>query len=85
MRPASVLVDVAIDPGGGVETARPTTHAEPGHEVDGIVRYCVANMPGAVPVTSTRAPTSATPPYVRAGEIVSAPVAQAYAEEHVAT
>ena len=65
MRPASVIVDVAIDQGGCVETARPTTHAEPVYEVDGIVHYCVGNMPGAVPVTSTRALTNATLPYVR--------------------
>jgi alanine dehydrogenase len=65
MRPASVIVDVAIDQGGCVETARPTTHAQPVHEVDGIVHYGVANMPGAVPVTSTRALTNATLPYVR--------------------
>jgi alanine dehydrogenase len=65
MRPASVIVDVAIDQGGCVETARPTTHAEPVYEEDGIVHYCVANMPGAVPVTSTRALTNATLPYVR--------------------
>jgi len=103
MKPGSVLVDVAIDQGGCFETSRPTTHLEPTYEVDGIVHYCVANMPGAVPATSTRALTNATLPYVRriadlgvdaalaadpglarglnvaAGEIVYAPVAEAFA------
>ena len=60
MRPGSVIVDVAVDQGGCVETARPTTHSDPVYEVDGIVHYCVANMPGAVPATSPR--RSATPP-----------------------
>ncbi|HWI21922.1 MAG TPA: alanine dehydrogenase [Baekduia sp.] len=60
----AVLVDVAIDQGGCFETSRPTTHTEPTYEVDGIVHYCVANMPGAVPVTSTQALTNATLPYV---------------------
>jgi alanine dehydrogenase len=64
MRPGSVLVDVAIDQGGCFETSRPTTHAEPTYQVDGIIHYCVANMPGAVPVTSTQALTDATLPYV---------------------
>jgi alanine dehydrogenase len=64
MKPGSVLVDVAIDQGGCFETSRPTTHSEPTYEVDGIVHYCVANMPGAVPMTSTRALTNATLPYV---------------------
>jgi alanine dehydrogenase len=66
MKPGSVLVDVAIDQGGCFETSRPTTHSEPTYEVDGIVHYCVANMPGAVPMTSTRALTNATLPYVEA-------------------
>ena len=66
MKPGSVLVDVAIDQGGCFETSRPTTHLEPTYEVDGIVHYCVANMPGAVPMTSTRALTNATLPYVEA-------------------
>jgi alanine dehydrogenase len=61
----SVLVDVAIDQGGCAETSRPTTHDEPAYVVDGVVHYCVANMPGAVPVTSTRALTNATLPYVK--------------------
>jgi alanine dehydrogenase len=65
MAPASVIVDVAIDQGGCFETSRPTTHADPVYEVDGILHYCVANIPGAVPVTSTRALTNATFPYVR--------------------
>jgi alanine dehydrogenase len=64
MKPRSVLVDVAIDQGGCFETSRPTTHVDPVYEVGGISHYCVANMPGAVPVTSTRALTNATLPYV---------------------
>jgi len=64
MREGSVLVDVAIDQGGCFETSRPTTHASPTFLIDGIVHYCVANMPGAVPVTSTLALTNATLPYV---------------------
>jgi alanine dehydrogenase len=63
MEPGSVLVDVAIDQGGCFETAHPTTHAEPVYEVDGILHYCVANIPGAVPFTSTLALTNATLPY----------------------
>jgi alanine dehydrogenase len=63
MKPGSVLVDVAIDQGGCFETSRPTTHHEPTFEVDGILHYCVANMPGAVPITSTNALTNATLPY----------------------
>ncbi|MGD0196941.1 MAG: alanine dehydrogenase [Solirubrobacteraceae bacterium] len=66
MRPGTVLVDVAIDQGGCFETSRPTTHAEPTFEVDGITHYCVTNMPGAVPVSSTRALSNATLPYVLA-------------------
>ena len=64
MRPGSVLVDVAIDQGGCFETSRPTTHAQPTFVVDGVVHYCVANMPGAVARTSTFALTNATLPYV---------------------
>ena len=60
MKKGAVLVDVAIDQGGCFETSRPTTHAEPTYEVDGIVHYCVANMPGAVPVTSAQALNNAT-------------------------
>jgi alanine dehydrogenase len=63
MKPGSVLVDVAIDQGGCFETSHPTTHREPTFEVDGIIHYCVANMPGAVPITSTNALTNATLPY----------------------
>jgi alanine dehydrogenase len=63
MKPGAVLVDVAIDQGGCFETSRPTTHREPTFEVDGITHYCVANMPGAVPITSTYALTNATLPY----------------------
>ena len=63
MKPGAVLVDVAIDQGGCFETSRPTTHGEPIFEVDGVVHYCVANMPGAVPLTSTIALTNATLPY----------------------
>jgi alanine dehydrogenase len=64
MKQGSVIVDVAIDQGGCVETARPTTHTDPVYEVDGVIHYCVANMPGGVPVTSTKALTNATLPYV---------------------
>jgi alanine dehydrogenase len=63
MKPGSVIVDVAIDQGGCFETSKPTTHAEPTYVVDGVVHYCVANMPGAVPYTSTLALTNATLPY----------------------
>jgi alanine dehydrogenase len=66
MLPHAVLVDVAIDQGGCFETSRPTTHADPTFEVDGIIHYCVTNMPGAVPITSTYALTNATLPYVLA-------------------
>jgi len=63
MRPGTVLVDVAVDQGGCIETCRPTTHEDPTYIIDGIVHYCVANMPGAVPYTSTIALTNATLPY----------------------
>jgi alanine dehydrogenase len=63
MKPGSVVVDVAIDQGGCFETSRPTTHAEPTYVVDGVVHYCVANMPGAVPRTSTYALNNATLPF----------------------
>jgi alanine dehydrogenase len=66
LRQGTVLVDVAIDQGGCFETSHPTTHSDPIYEVDGIVHYCVANMPGAVPVTSTFALTNMTLPYVEA-------------------
>jgi alanine dehydrogenase len=65
MKKGAVIVDVAIDQGGCVETARPTTHSNPVYEVDGVIHYCVANMPGAVPRTSTIALTNATLPYMR--------------------
>jgi alanine dehydrogenase len=64
MKESSVFVDVAIDQGGCAETSRPTTHDEPVYVVDGVIHYCVANMPGAVPITSTRALTNVTLPYV---------------------
>jgi alanine dehydrogenase len=64
MKQHAVLVDVSIDQGGCFETSRPTTHSDPTYEVDGITHYCVTNMPGAVPVTSTYALTNATMPYV---------------------
>jgi alanine dehydrogenase len=63
MKPGAVLVDVAIDQGGCFETSKPTTHHDPTFEVEGIIHYCVANMPGAVPITSTNALTNATLPY----------------------
>ena len=65
MKTGAVLVDIAIDQGGCFETSRPTTHAEPTYIVDGVIHYCVTNMPGAVPRTSTVALTNATLPYVR--------------------
>ncbi len=64
MKRNAVLVDVSIDQGGCFETSRPTTHSDPTYQVDGITHYCVANMPGAVPITSTYALTNATMPYV---------------------
>jgi len=64
MKPGAVVVDVAIDQGGCIETARPTTHSNPSYVVDGVVHYCVTNMPAAVPHTSTLALTNATFPYV---------------------
>ncbi|MBX2926816.1 MAG: alanine dehydrogenase [Saprospiraceae bacterium] len=63
MRPGTVMVDVAIDQGGAFETSHPTTHADPVYIIDEVVHYCVANMPGAVPYTSTIALTNATLPY----------------------
>jgi alanine dehydrogenase len=63
MRPGTVIVDVAVDQGGCIETTRPTTHADPTYIIDNVVHYCVANMPGAVPFTSTVALTNATLPY----------------------
>jgi alanine dehydrogenase len=64
MKKGAVIVDVAIDQGGCVETARPTSHSDPSYTVDGVVHYCVTNMPGAVPHTSTLALTNSTFPYV---------------------
>ena len=64
MRPGTVIVDVAVDQGGCVETTKPTTHEDPIYIVDDVVHYSVANMPGAVPYTSTVALTNVTLPYV---------------------
>ena len=64
MKRNAVMVDVAIDQGGCFETSRPTTHSDPTYVVDGVTHYCVANMPGAVPITSTYALTNVTLPYV---------------------
>ena len=64
MKRGSVIVDVAIDQGGCVETSKPTTHGDPTYIVDDVVHYCVANMPGAVPFTSTTALTNKTLPYL---------------------
>ena len=64
MKRGTVVVDVAVDQGGCVETAHPTTHSDPTYEIDGVIHYCVANMPGAVPRTSTYALSNVTLPYV---------------------
>ena len=66
MKEGSVLCDVAIDQGGCAETSRPTTHSDPVYTVEGVTHYCVANMPGAVPITATKALTNVTLPYVEA-------------------
>ena len=66
MKKGAVVVDVAIDQGGCFETSHPTTHSDPVFVVDGVIHYCVANMPGGVPITSTKALTNATLPYVEA-------------------
>jgi alanine dehydrogenase len=79
MKRQAVLVDVSIDQGGCFETSRPTTHSNPTYEVDGITHYCVTNMPGAVPITSTYALTNATMPYVL--HIASGGVRAAIAED----
>jgi alanine dehydrogenase len=63
MRAGSVIVDIAIDQGGCVETSRPTTHAEPVFDVDGVLHYCVTNMPGSVPATATRMLARVSLPY----------------------
>jgi len=65
MQPGSVIVDVSVDQGGCVETTRPTSHSDPVYTVNGVVHYCVTNMPGAMPRTSTISLTNATLPYVR--------------------
>jgi len=80
MKQGAVIVDVAIDQGGCFETSRPTTHADPTYIVDGIIHYCVANMPGAVPKTSTMALTNATLPY--AVEIANKGWKNAFMENH---
>ncbi len=64
MKPGSVIIDVAVDQGGCIETSRPTTHSDPTYIVEGVVHYCVANMPGAVGRTSTYALCNATLPWV---------------------
>src|SRR5690242_10419785 len=66
MKDGAVVVDVAIDQGGCFESSHATTHSEPVYTVEGVTHYCVANMPGAVPITSTKALTNATLPYVEA-------------------
>jgi alanine dehydrogenase len=79
MKRGSVVADVAIDQGGCFETSRPTTHSEPVYVVDGVTHYCVANMPGAVPITATKALTNATLPYVE--EIAHHGLAEAVARD----
>ena len=81
MKPGSVIVDVAIDQGGCVETSRPTSPNEPTYEVEGVIHYCVTNMPGCVPITSTYALTNATLPYVL--EIANLGYSQALREDRV--
>jgi alanine dehydrogenase len=78
MKRHAVMVDVSIDQGGCFETSRPTTHSDPVYEVDGVIHYCVTNMPGAVPITSTYALTNATMPYVL--HLVRSGVSRAVAE-----
>jgi alanine dehydrogenase len=80
MKPGAALVDVAIDQGGCFETSHATTHDEPVFTVDGVVHYCVANMPGAVPITSTKALTNVTLPY--AESIADKGLRQAIADDH---
>src|SRR5438093_4803298 len=79
MKDGAVLCDVAIDQGGCVETSRPTTHSEPIYVVDGVTHYCVANMPGAVPITATKALTNVTLPYIE--EIADYGLAEAVARD----
>jgi alanine dehydrogenase len=81
MKEGAVLADVAIDQGGCAETSRPTTHSEPVYSVEGVTHYCVANMPGAVPITSTKALTNATLPYVE--EIADYGLAEAVVRDPV--
>jgi alanine dehydrogenase len=78
MKKGSVIVDVSVDQGGCCETTRPTTHADPVFEVDGIIHYCVANMPGAYPRTSTLALTNVTLPYIKT--VVNRGIEKAIAE-----
>ncbi len=80
MKEGAVLADVAIDQGGCAETSHPTTHSEPVYTMEGVTHYCVANMPGAVPITSTKALTNATLPYVEA--IADHGLADAVARDH---
>ena len=80
MKKGAVMVDVAIDQGGCFETSRPTTHTDPTYVVDDVLHYCVANMPGAVPITSTGALTNVTLPYAEA--IADKGVKRAIAEDH---
>ena len=79
MKPGTVMVDVAIDQGGCFETSHPTTHADPTFVIDGVVHYCVANMPGAAPLTSTYALEAATAPYITA--LANKGVDQAFADD----
>jgi len=65
MQPGSVIVDVSIDQGGCIETSRPTSHSDPVYTVDGVVHYCVTNMPGAYPMSATRALVQTTLPYIQ--------------------
>jgi alanine dehydrogenase len=80
MKAGSVVCDVAIDQGGSFETSRPTTHSDPVFVVEGVTHYCVANMPGAVPITATKALTNATLPYVE--EIAEQGLLDAVARDH---
>jgi alanine dehydrogenase len=80
MKDGAVVVDVAIDQGGCFETSRPTTHSDPVYEVESVTHYCVANMPGAVPITSTKGLTNATLPYVEA--IAEHGLREAVARDH---
>jgi alanine dehydrogenase len=79
MKEGSVVCDVAIDQGGCFETSHATTHSEPVYVVDGVTHYCVANMPGAVPITATKALTNATLPYVE--EIADLGIREAVARD----